>query len=185
MRLTTAAGVLLLLLTLSFCRNKEQKDCCAGPQKQLLADTAIMEQLPGDTAVPIEDEMATYYIVVADTGADYYLLRTKMFDLHKQLQLDIDTLGRAYNPQSNLIALPENDEDEIYRGEYYPRRYPSKFLSLEYLSWYQDHNERKTIALVAGIYEDNESADSALLKLKKEGPQAFVLKARVYVGCMH
>ncbi len=180
-----ALVILLLLLTLSCCRNKEQKDCCAAPQKQLAADTILTEQAPADTTGLNEGEMATYYIVAADTGLDYYVLNREMFELHKRLKMDIDTLGRIYNPQKNLIALPENDEDEMYRGEYYPRRYPAEFLSLEYLSWYLEGEESKTIALVSGIYEEQESADRALTALKREAPSAFILRARVYIGCMH
>ena len=128
---------------------------------------------------------ATYFVVVADTSADYYLLNKKMFDLNSKLKIPIDTMGRFYNKTKNLIALPDNDEDEIYAGDYFPRRFPSDNLSLEYLNFYQRQAGEKTIALVTGIYETEKSADSALTVLYKTEKKVFKIKADIYVGCMH
>ena len=128
---------------------------------------------------------ATYYVLVADTGKDFSSLRRKMFDLRNTLKIPIDTMGRIYNKKKNLIALPDNDKDEIYAGEYFPRRFPSENLSLEYLNFYQKQAGEKTIALVTGIYETEKSADSALTVLRKIEPKVFKIKADIYVGCMH
>lgn len=127
---------------------------------------------------------ANYYVLVADTGKRYDELRTEMFNLHQSSSLAIDTLGRYYDKTKGLIQLPDDDDDEMYAGEYYPRRYLSEYLSLEYLDEYQPGSESKMIALVAGIYETRKSADSALSAIKP-GEKAFVLKSRIYVGCMH
>ncbi|WP_262490545.1 hypothetical protein [Hymenobacter sp. CRA2] len=35
-----------------------------------------------------------------------------------------DTLGRFFDEQKNLIRLPDDDEDELYAGDYFPRRCP-------------------------------------------------------------
>jgi len=128
---------------------------------------------------------ATYFVVVADTSADYYLLNKKMFDLNSDLKIPINTMGRFYNKTKNLIALPDNDEDEIYAGDYFPRRFPSDNLSLEYLNFYQRQAGEKTIALVTGIYETEKSADSALTVLHQREKKVFKIKANIYVGCMH
>ena len=128
---------------------------------------------------------ATYFVVVADTSNDYYFLHKKMFTLNRQLNIPIDTMGRFYNKTKNLIALPDNDEDEIYAGDYFPRRFPSDNLSLEYLDFYQRQAGEKTIALVTGIYETEKSADSALTVLHKIEKKVFKIKADIYVGCMH
>ena len=127
---------------------------------------------------------ADYYVLVVDTGKSYDELRTKMFNLHQSSNLAIDTLGRYYDRTKGLIQLPDDDDDEMYAGEYYPRRYPSQYLSLEYLEEYHPVSEAKTIALVAGIYETKVSADSALNAIKPR-ENAFVQKSRIYVGCMH
>lgn len=132
-----------------------------------------------------ENETETYYVVVADSNTNYYSLRGKMLALHKSLKNPIDTMGRYYNEAKNLIALPDDDEDEIYRGDYFPRRFPSNALSLEYLKFYKESSEEKTIALIAGIYESKHMADSALTNLKKYNNNAFTVKADIFVGCMH
>ncbi|ASS49640.1 MAG: hypothetical protein A3D31_01965 [Candidatus Fluviicola riflensis] len=128
---------------------------------------------------------ATFFVVVADTSFDYSILHKKMFDINRQLNIPIDTMGRSYNKVKNLIALPDNDEDEIYAGEYFPRRFPSENLSLEYLDFYQRQAGEKTIALVTGIYETEKSADSMLIVLQKTEKKVFKIKANIYVGCMH
>lgn len=128
---------------------------------------------------------ATYFVLVADTNLEYSVLRKEMFDINEQLNIPIDTMGRFYNKTKNLIALPDNDADVMYAGDYFPRRFPSSNLSLEYLDFYQRKSREKTIALVAGIYETEKSADSALTALQKNVTRAFKIKADIYVGCMH
>jgi hypothetical protein len=130
-------------------------------------------------------DYATYFVVVADTGKDYDVLHKKMVRLSRQINLPIDTLGRFYNRTKNEIVLPENDEDEIYAGAYFPRRFPSENLSLEYLNFYQSQAKDKTIALISGIYEIEKHADSALMVLRTTEKNAFVLKTEMFVGCMH
>ena len=77
------------------------------------------------------------------------------------------------------------DKDEIYAGYYVPRRFPADNLSLEYLNFYQRDAGKKTIALVAGIYETEKSADSSLAVLHRIEKKVFKIKADIYVGCIH
>lgn len=130
-------------------------------------------------------ENATYYFVIADTNRNYSILCHKMFNLQKQCHLAIDSMGRFYNKKTHLIALPDNDEDELYAGQYFPRRYPSDFLSLEYLDFYSQNSNDKTIALMAGIFEAKNSADSIFAIIKPIEKNSFILKAKIYIGCMH
>ena len=140
------------------------------------------------SAQEIDDEQyMNAYIVVSDTSQNYFELRQKMFDLSKVLKTEIDTMGRVFNKKKNLICLPENDEDEIYAGEYFPRRYPSETLSLEYLIYYT--NEKKptegTMAIVTIITDNKEKADKKLAEVKKHSDEAFILNSQIYMGCMH
>jgi hypothetical protein len=130
-------------------------------------------------------DFASYYVLVADTNQDYFTLQKKMFDLNKKFNIPIDTLGRFYNKSKNLIALPENDEDEIYSGDYFPKRFPSNNMSLEYLDFYYSPAGKKTIALVIGIFEKEENADSVLSVLNKLEKKIFKMKSDNYVGCIH
>ncbi|MDQ7948548.1 MAG: hypothetical protein REI78_12745 [Pedobacter sp.] len=173
----------LLAIFLSSCTQGQQEK-----QKPVKADPLPNQKeaaLSKTDSVPAEELYADYDVVVADTGLNYNTLRSKLFQVHAQLGLPIDTLGRTFYPKKNLIALPEDDEDEIYAGDYFPRRIPGAHLSLEYLSIYKRHSNGHMMALVSGIYENRKSADSALILLKSAAPKAFVLRSRLYIGCLH
>jgi predicted GH43/DUF377 family glycosyl hydrolase len=134
-----------------------------------------------------DEQYMNAYVVIADTSQNYFELRKKMFGINEKLKTKIDTMGRGFNIEKNRICLPENDEDEIYAGAYYPRRYPSETLSLEYLVYYT--NEEKpiegTIALVTLLTDDKEKADNELAEIKKHSHKAFIVNSKIYMGCMH
>ncbi len=146
---------------------------------------AIVFTDSGKTDNSIEVQTAIYYVVVADTGQNYFTLREKMIFLSQTFKIHIDTMGRTYNKTKDLICVTEDDEDEIYAGEYFMRRYPSESLSLEYLDWYQKKAGKKTIALVVGIYENKQKADSMVTFIKPLSSQAFSIKSKIYMGCIH
>ena len=145
----------------------------------------IIPEKNNETGEATNYDYATYFVVVADTSRDYYFLHKKMFDLNKKYNIAIDTMGRLYNKTKDLIALPIDDEDEMYAGEYFPRRFPSNTLSLDYLITYQNQASEKTIALVSGIFETENSADSLVNLIKGTEKKAFKIKANMYIGCMH
>ena len=131
------------------------------------------------------DAYADFYIVIADTGRNYYSLRDKMFELSHATGITIDTMDRYYDKKKDLIKLPDNyPEDDIFAGDYFIRRNPSETLSLEYLDSYKLNSDKKMIALVSGVYQDKASADSAL-KVLQPTETAFTIKSKLYVGCMH
>jgi hypothetical protein len=140
----------------------------------------------------VEDSLfnyKTYYVVIADISENYYALRKKAIDLKGKLNIPIDSLERCYNKEKHLIALPDNYDDEMYAGQYYPRRNEEgKFFSIEYLRVYdngQSDYEDKTMVLVAGVFESEKSADSTLIVVKKYEKNTMKLKSNIYVGCMH
>ncbi|MGN8070529.1 hypothetical protein [Mucilaginibacter sp. 22184] len=186
------AYLLLLICIITSCKPKPAKtnsDAKVKPVKVLPASYKSTQTLQASAKDSVQSETDTinyadYYVVVADTGRSYNTLRGKMFDLNKSLNILIDTMDRGYNKTKDLIALPDNYDDEMYAGDYYPRRSVSDFLSLEYLNQYKSDAKEKTIALVRGIYETKTSADSALLAMG-QSKTAFSFKAKVYVGCMH
>lgn len=67
-----------------------------------------------------ESEYDTVYVVVLDTNQNYYILQEKMYPLAATLGLVIDTMNRYYDLDKDRIVLNENDEDEMFRGEYFP-----------------------------------------------------------------
>lgn len=128
---------------------------------------------------------STYYIVAIDSGMNYYDLHAAMLHSQETTSLKIDSLGRYYDVKKDLICLPDTVFDEVYRGEYSPRRYPSEFLSIEYYDFFNDNATYKNMILLAAIYENKTSADSLLTILKIDYPNSFTEASKVYVGCMH
>lgn len=155
-----------------------------------IATTSSTVEGKSEDSINNQDEYAfneyeTYFVLIADTSKDYYYLRKKMIEIRDKLNLTVDTMGRYYNPNNDLIMLPDDDDDEIYAGDYFPRRFPSDNLSLEYLVLYQKDAGEKTIALVRGIYGNENNVNAALKVIKILEPNSFYVKAEMYVGCMH
>ena len=133
-------------------------------------------------ALERESAMATYYVLVVDTGSNYYTLRDEMYYLSDEINMLIDTMGRYYDIQKNLI-VSDCDAQNIHEfGDYLPRNAPSNFLSLEHFSTYYSYVGKSTLALIGGIYESELSAEVDVLKLKNTYPKSYVLKASVYTG---
>lgn len=179
----------LFMIVLSCSKNSASKSSLGLKSKNIANGKSTTIEIPLVNKTKIEDtlnyDFALYYVVVADTSLDYYYLQKKMFNLNTKLQIPIDTLGRYYNKTKNRIVLPDNDEDEIYAGDYYPRRDVADYLSLEYMGIYKTKTRNNNIAIVTGIYEEEKKADSALIAIKNIEKKAFKIKANVYVGCLH
>lgn len=179
--------VLIILITGCVTKSGDKKVSEGGSAK-MTSKQKLENTIPADSVV-MEDtskyDFATYYVIIADTSTNYYILDKEMLALNRKLKIPIDTMGRFYNKKKNLIALPDNDQDEIYAGDYFPRRFPSENLSLEYLAIYQNRAGEQTIALVTGIYESEKKADSALVALRKTEKKIFKIKTEMYVGCLH
>lgn len=149
-------------------------------------DSASLSDTLSETGLEdMPSEYQMYYVVVADTSKTYSQLQASMYKLADKMLFEIDTMNRYYDSKKDLICLPETDEDEMYRGDYFPRRSPSATLSLEYMNFYKPGAGEKTIALVAGIYEGEGEANVRLADVKKVMSLAFVIKSEVFVGCMH
>ncbi len=182
---STTIVLLAIAMAMSSCGTPHEDIVTTKDTAVVGAPTAIADTTPPSITDDDTDDYATYYLATVDTGQNYYQLRDKMYSLNQTLNWPIDTMGRYYNTKKNKVVLPDDDEDEMYRGEYYPRRSASTFLSLEYFEFYSRQSTSTNIALVASICETKAAADSSLAVLKPRCEHAFVLKAKVYVGCMH
>lgn len=168
---------------LSACSN----DQATETKEVAAAEKAIVVPFIDDTFDPKEDSISysDFFLVVADTCANYYELNHNMFRISKAATLAIDTQERTYDPKKNTVVLTDSAEDEIYRGEFFPRRYSGEFLSMEPLNSIKRTSTDKYFALVGGIFEDKTKADSLAKILITKEPKTFVLKATMYMGCMH
>lgn len=177
-----------LWLALAGCNNKPavvQTTHSADSVSLTSTDTAY---IPENDTFSTLDYFVNKYLVVIDTGSNYWQLEHTMFTLNSKLGLKIDTMNRHYNKASNMVVLADDDEDDIWRGEYYPRRGGEDFLSIEYWQYF-DLNENKhtdtTFALVAGMFDNTLNADSMAGIIKPYQPTVFVMKSKIYMGCMH
>lgn len=190
--------ILTLLITLPLALTCTQKSKLLPPKVFSAANTTTVVkdtiQPVTNTLVPDELPLAysDFYLVVVDKSTDYKHLNNEMKNISKDFDLEMDTLGRYYHATTQEIILPEDDEDEIYAGSYYPRRFESKSLSIEYSSYYTEEDSIQEpkifpteMILVAGMFYEQKSADSLVHILKSKYAKARVQKAKVYVGCMH
>jgi|GEM_PF-1950208 len=171
--------LLIIFLWLSF-----------GLQQNVFGGTVDFTNIFNIKPTDFQDEYADFYLVIAASGKDYKKLHKTMVSVNQNFAIPINTLGRYYNEKSHKIIVNEDDEDEIYRGEYYPRRFEELSLSIENAYYYNDnYMEPKqfptTMMVVAGMFNEKTKADSLRNILLKKIPDAYIKKARIYVGCMH
>ena len=152
-------------------------------------DSATTPASRPDTAtVAVNDtdsDHAIYYVAIADSGSEYAPLDRLMYTISGALHINVDTMGRYYNTTKKQIVLPDDNEDELYRGEYYPRREGADFLSVEYTALYDTSASEHNMCVVAGLFDTKKSADSILKLISPTATKAFVIKASIYEGCLH
>lgn len=172
-------GLLTSLLLFTSCGSNDTA------HKQAPTTDSVITDSSANSADYSDSEYDTVYVVVLDTNQNYYILQEKMYPLAATLGLVIDTMNRYYDLEKDRIVLNENDEDEMYRGEYFPRRTESATISLEYYSLYDTAASEGNIALIAGLFYEQPGADSLLAIVRKVVPASFLKPARMYMGCIH
>lgn len=135
-------------------------------------------------------QYADYYLVIPHKSFVCNDLKNTMLAINDQYHLEIDTMGRYFDKTKQQIVLPEENEDELYRGEYFPRRFESETLSIENAYFYTENTiEPKQypteMIVVSGMFANKSKADSLKTVLKGTYPKTYVLKSKIYIGCMH
>lgn len=179
-------GTLLMGLSLLFgaCRPDGTSSGPVPVSERPDTSGAIAIETAGHTWDPSE-AIVDLVVTIGDTGRTYAVLHRQMQLLALALPAEIDTMGRYYDRARDSILLPLDDEDELYAGQYYPRRFQGNTLSIEYLDMYDTSAAPGTMALVTGLWATRQQADSALQPLRVHMPRAYLVHARVYQGCMH
>lgn len=160
----------------------------SAPVDSLLStENTIENNIEADSmeAIDANPDIETLYVLIADTGKTYATLNASMYAIAKQTQWQVDTLGRYFNTKKNKIVLREDDSDELYAGEYFPRRFPSTSLSMEYMDTYIPGSSESMIGIVGGIFVNQADGEKALQTIKAFSPNARLVKANIYLGCIH
>ncbi|MBO9702523.1 MAG: hypothetical protein J7604_20095 [Sporocytophaga sp.] len=187
---------IVALVALLSCASEENK-----PTEVLASDTSVVEKQPdvSEEAVETSEEsdLELNYIVSVAEGYNYDSLKTIALQTADKLSFKFDTLGRYYNPQKGIV-LPDDDEDEMWAGEYFFRRNGENLVSVEMSYAYTDtsisnnepelekHRQDTTkMFVLAMMYLNKKSADSLANIIKVDYPSAKVFPAQIYMGCMH
>lgn len=125
------------------------------------------------------------YVLVACKGDNYYTMNEKMQGLSQLVALEVNRMERRFDTSKYRMVNADYSEENAYAGDYFPRQYPSEYLSLEYEQFYKNHSGNEaTIFLVAGIYEKKVEAKMKLREIKKIFGSAYIVKDVVYDGCL-
>ena len=138
-----------------------------------------------------EDSSETFYLVQVASGYNFDSLKRIASDAAAILHSKVDMMSRIYKPNKGIV-LPDKCDDDIYCGEYYPRRPfdDQNFVSIEMLYGFEENKkwtERDTLQMLvlANIFETKPQADSVVGLLKNKIPTARTIKQNLYLGCMH
>ncbi len=188
MKIFYLTALTLLLLQCSSSPKNQKSDGVHSENNSELNDTSNEN---GAEATDIDEakdeENETAFIVVLDTSDQF----NKMYDLalrtSKKFNIPFDTVQKTYFPQSNLWGVSMSSGDEMYRGEYFPRRHgdEKEILSLEYQNWYDQSSRDKNLMLVANIFHFSMDAEESVARWRPFFPNAFILQREIYMGCMH
>ncbi len=180
---------LALMALIWSCRPKNTSEAPASQEKNdSTPSTVALDTIPEPTDSLSEEEAvdyAWYHIVIVDTSSRYDELMKELRTIEKNNGLEVDLMGRYFDKKKQAIILPEDDEDELYAGNYFPRRFPGNTLSIEYLDTYVPEQGDKTMALVATIATKRREADSLVRALKPDHPRTHSIRSKVFIGCLH
>lgn len=147
----------------------------------IMTDDEPMDSLTAEERV----DYALYKVVVVDTGFQYENLLQTLYSVEKKTGLEVDLMGRYFDKKKQEIILSEDDEDELYAGSYFPRRYPGNTLSIEYLNTFAPAADNKKMAIIATIAETRGQADSLVRVLTPHFPHTHSIWSKVFIGCLH
>ena len=189
----------LLLISLAFVTNSCTFIEAIRSQESTLLDST--DKVDTNTvALDTTSEFNAYYIVNIACGYDYDSLDKIGKNIAATNSLVYTTYDRIYTTQKGII-LPDDAEDEIYRGGYYPRRYADRAISIEMYydflpesatntnvdSAFNNSPAAKKMILVGGVFDKfhKKSADSLTQLLLPLYPFTKIINAMLYDGCMH
>jgi hypothetical protein len=103
----------------------------------------------------------------------------------KKLNLKYDQMNRIYKSGKGVV-LKDNDEDEMYRGKYFPRRFAGNFVSIEMKNAFiEKETQPMRMLIISNIFEKTSQADGVLQIAKNKFPTVRLVETKLFTGCMH
>lgn len=188
---------MLALIALLSCASEENKSTEVLTSDISVAEAQLNTNVEDTEASDESSDLELNYIVSVAEGYNYDSLKIIALQTADKLNFKFDTMGRFYNPQKGIV-LPDDDEDEIWAGEYFFRRTGDNLVSIEMSYAYTDtsilknepelerHRQDTTKMFVFVMMCPNKkSADSLANTIKVDYPSIKVFPAQIYMGCMH
>jgi hypothetical protein len=187
---------LFLLLFFVGCKNensgnqsqaKDSVRIVSMDKSKTVSDTSMADDSEGDSldSTETDNEFQIFYLVTIAEGNNYDSLVKIAHAAAKKLNLKYDQLNRIYKPGKGII-LKEDDEDEIYRGAYFPRRLAGNFVSIEMKdAFIKSETQPMRMLVISNIFELASQADSVVKLVKNKFPSAQSVEAKLFTGCMH
>jgi hypothetical protein len=184
---------LLTSFIFSCSENAGQKSVIANESGKKIGNTIAGDGSSGSMdSLAFEEEDGDYslfHIISIAESYSYDSLHRLGESLSKKMDVKLETMGRVYDPEKGVVVSMD-DEDEMYRGEYYPRRFSGDFLSIEMKYSFSDSSEKINandlkMVLIGGIFEKQQQADSVFRIIKASYPGARLFANELYIGCMH
>jgi len=157
----------------------------------------VSDENSDDEVSGVEEDMALTFIVSVAEGYNYDSLHRIALQASEVLGYPMDSSSAYYNQKKKRIVLADNDEDDIWAGEYRFRRFSDERVSLEMRYAYIDTIIANNDLLREKLQNDstrmfvcaNLTDEATALKLREtllpKFPQTKIIAAKVYVGCMH
>ena len=137
----------------------------------------------------IDKTVKKEFIIVYST-TKYKEALNKCNEVNKKLNYNINFRGLEYNKEIGLSYSKEILEDKENGGEeeifpwYFPRgrNDDGEYISIEYSNGYKEFKKGYYIIIIASGDEGTLSAK--LEKVKKYYKDAYIKRAKIYMGCM-
>lgn len=168
------------------CSEPSATPTLAYSKKDTVLVSPGKQQILVDT-VDYETATKAFYLVEIAEGYDFDSLNTIAQETALFLGSKVNMLGRLYKSGKGIV-VPEDSEDEMYRGAYYPRRPfdEQNFVSVEMKHAYEeDYSDTMKMIVFSNIFDSKKSADSMCTLLKSKFATTQVIKRDLFLGCMH
>ena len=146
-----------------------------APEARLL-ECVVPEEVSDNSTVEM-------YIVVLSQSDDYAGLVKRAKGISSDTGIKYDGEGMVYDPKRGLI-IPDDSDDDMWAGSYYPRRYDSRFISIEYSKYYLDKPKGK-YAIIGFMDMKAREAKRMHQWFQKYVPDAVYSHKPFWQGCIH